>query len=302
VKIFITGGRGRLANSLGPLLRQQGHHIQAFSRNANSQNLPLAGLGRELEKNPADVVLHLAWSTVPATAELEPGIEWREDLPLLSQIATQLLRQKKAKGRSPLLVFFSSCSIYGNGKITLPFRETDPANPIGWYARGKLEAERLLCYHHEVNGLPVLILRVSNPYGFGQDATTLQGVVPALFKAALTQKTFRQWGDGKALKDFLHIKDLFSALKRCLNQRVQGIFNICSGQPISLRMLIRKIEKDLGMKLKVHREKAKSWDVTHAAYSPLRMRKTTGWSPQISLEQGLRFLREAATANRANRA
>jgi UDP-glucose 4-epimerase len=238
---------------------------------------------------------------VPATAELEPGSEWREDLPLLSQIATQLLRLKKAKGRSPLLVFFSSCSIYGNGKITRPFRETDSTNPIGWYARGKLEAERLLSYHHEVNGLPLLILRVSNPYGFGQDATTLQGVVPALFKAALTQKTFRQWGDGKALKDFLHIKDLFSALQRCLNQRVQGIFNVCSGQPVSLAALIRKIEKDLGTKLEVQREEPKSWDVTHAAYSPLRMRKTTGWSPQISLELGLRFCRETATANRENR-
>lgn len=302
VKIFITGGRGRLANSLGPLLKQQGHHIQAFSRNADSQNLPLAGLGRELEKNPADVVLHLAWSTVPATAELEPGIEWREDLPLLSQIATQLLRLKKIKGRSPRLIFFSSCSIYGNGKITRPFRETDSTNPIGWYARGKLEAERLLSYHHEVNGLPLLILRVSNPYGFGQDAKSLQGVIPALFKAVGSRKTFRQWGDGKAVKDFLHIEDLFGALQQCLAQQTQGVFNICSGESISLRMLIRKIEKDLGMKLKVHREKAKLWDVTHAAYSPFRIQKVTGWSPCISLEKGLKICQGAVTANRENRA
>lgn len=300
MKIFITGGRGRLASSLRPLLTQQGHQIQTFSRNANSQNLPLAGLGRELERNPADVVLHLAWSTVPATAELEPGIEWREDLPLLSHIATQLLRLKKTKGRSPLLIFFSSCSIYGNGKVTRPFRETNPTNPISWYARGKLEAERLLFYHHEVNGLPLLILRVSNPYGFGQDAKSLQGVIPALFKAIVSRKTFQQWGDGKAVKDFLHIEDLFGALQQCLTLRTQGIFNICSGQSISLGMLVRKIEKELGMKLKVHRQKAKSWDVTHAAYSPFRIQKVTGWSPQISLEKGLQICRGAVTATEEN--
>lgn len=108
MKIFITGGRGRLARSLSPLLSQQGHQIKTFSRNANVQNLPLAGFGRELERNPADVILHLAWSTVPATAEFEPGIEWREDLPLLSLIGAQILRQKKTTGRAPLLVFFSS--------------------------------------------------------------------------------------------------------------------------------------------------------------------------------------------------
>jgi len=300
LKIFITGGRGRLAKSLSPLLRQQGHHIQTFSRNADSQNLPLAGLGRELEIHPADVVLHLAWSTVPATAELEPGTEWREDLPLLSQIVTQLLRLKKAKGRSPLLIFFSSCSIYGNGKMTRPFRETDPANPIGWYARGKVEAEKLLSYHHEVNGLPLLILRISNPYGFGQDAKTLQGVIPALFKAVVSQKPFRQWGDGNAVKDFLHIEDLSGALQQCLIQRTQGIFNLCSGESISLRMLIRKIEKDLGLKLHVQREKTKSWDVTHAAYSSRRIRKLTGWAPRISLEEGLKICREAVAASQEN--
>jgi UDP-glucose 4-epimerase len=300
LKIFITGGRGRLANSLRPLLAQQGHHIQTFSRNANAQHLPLSGLGRELERNPADIVLHLAWSTVPATAELEPGIEWREDLPLLSQIVTQLLRQKKAKGRSPLLIFFSSCSIYGNGRITRPFLETDPGKPIGWYARGKLEAERLLSYYHAVHGLPLLILRVSNPYGFSQDAKVLQGVIPTLLRSVLSQKPFRQWGDGKAVKDFLHIEDLFSVLQRCLTQKTQGIFNVCSGQPVSLRMLIRKIEKDLGMRLTVRREKAKSWDVTHAAYSPLRIRKITGWSPRINLEEGLKICREAVIAAREN--
>jgi len=297
LKIFITGGRGRLARSLSPLLSQQGHQIKTFSRNANAQNLPLTAFGRELERNPVDVILHLAWSTVPATAELEPGIEWREDLPLLSQIATQLLRLKKAKGRSPLLIFFSSCSIYGNGKITRPFLETDPANPIGWYARGKLEAERFLSYHHDVNGLPLLILRVSNPYGFGQDAKTLQGVIPAIFEAVVSRKTFRQWGDGNTVKDFLHIEDLFGALQQCITQRTEGIFNICSGKSISLRMLIRKIEKDIGKKLAVQREETKSWDVTNARYSPLRMQKVIGWSPRISIEKGLESYRNGIGAD-----
>jgi len=105
LKIFITGGRGRLAKCLGPLLSQQDHCIKSFSRNANTQHLPLSGPGRELERNSADIVLHLAWSTVPATAELEPGSEWREDLPLLSLIATQLLRQKKP-GQSSSAGFF----------------------------------------------------------------------------------------------------------------------------------------------------------------------------------------------------
>jgi len=93
------------------------------------------------------------------------------------------------------------------------------------------------------------------------------------------------------VKDFLHIEDLFGALQQCITQRTQGIFNICSGKSISLRMLIRKIEKDLGKKLAVQREEPKSWDVTHATYSPLCIQKVIGWSPRISLEKGLESYR-----------
>jgi UDP-glucose 4-epimerase len=293
LKIFITGGRGRLARSLSPLLSQQGHQIKTFSRNANAQNLPLTGFGREFERNPADVILHLAWSTVPATAELEPGIEWREDLPLLSLIGAQILRQKKTTGRAPLLVFFSSCSVYGGGRLSRPFRETDPMRPIGWYARGKLEAERLLSYYHEAHGLPILVLRISNPYGFGQDEKTLQGVIPALLRCGISGRPFRQWGDGKAMKDFLHIQDLFGAIQQCLRKKIQGTFNICSGHPVSLSEVIRKTQQALSKKIVIQEEKKRSWDVRQASYSPLRIQRATGWAPGINLEQGLEICRQA---------
>jgi UDP-glucose 4-epimerase len=286
--ICITGARGRLGSILTELLEKDGHEVVRFSRNADAKFACLSNLANQIH-NATDVVLHLAWSTVPASSENNPGIEWHDDLPLLAAIASECLSSAKSPNGMPLLVFFSSCSVYGDlpaGRSTA-FSESDRRNPKGWYASAKSAAEDLL-ERFSLNGLRCLILRVSNPFGFSQSPACLQGLIPFAIAAAQQGSELQIWGDGKATKDFLDIRDLYSALMSALHVNMTGTFNICSGQSTSIDQVVKTVENVLQNRIASKHGIAAPWDVQSALYSNLAFKERSGWSPRFSLEQGIR--------------
>ena len=86
LKLLITGGRGRIAGLLGPMLGQRGFEVQRASRIADERFVDYRELVSPATLASFDTVLHLAWSTVPATAEQLPGSEWEVDLPYLARL------------------------------------------------------------------------------------------------------------------------------------------------------------------------------------------------------------------------
>jgi UDP-glucose 4-epimerase len=263
--------------------------VEVYSRNADEKHLPLSLLGNRLyEQEPPQALLHLAWSTVPSSAEIHPGSEWREDLPLLANLLETLTAIKKRDSRLPLFVFFSTCAVYGPGSADKPFGEEDPVQPIGWYATAKAEAERLIRRFAEQHGLPALILRITNPYGFTQNQETLQGVIPHLARAARTGSAFRVWGDGTARKDFLNVEDFCRGIDAALQARLTGTYNLCSGETHSIHELVQTAETTLGAPIQIQVEPGRPWDVTQAGYKRGKFSQATGWSPRVSLADGFR--------------
>lgn len=287
MKVVVTGARGRLGLVLGEWLQNDGHEVIRFSRNADVKFACLSSLPSRIRQG-VDAVLHLAWSTVPASAEKSPGIEWRDDLPLLSAIASECASMREGKGKSPMLVFFSSCSVYGEmqPKRTGPFIEDDQLRPKGWYAAGKKAAEDLL-EKFRAQGLRALTLRVSNPYGFAQSSLNLQGFIPAALNAAMRGSRLSVWGDGSAAKDFLDVRDLYLALVAALTRQLSGTFNVCSGESHSLNDVIKLIENASGKKIAVEHSPPAPWDVERGSYSNNLFRETAGWEPRFTLEQGI---------------
>ncbi len=286
MKILITGSRGRIGRYICQKYIQNGFSVHCFSRNADAMYLPLSQLSDHLQGGD-EVLFHLAWSSYPATAELSPGIEWRDDLPLLSQILSELLKIHKSGRRPPLFVFFSSCAIYGEGSNGGHFfSETNPKIPNGWYARGKAEAENLIEGFQSL-GLPALILRITNPYGFVQGRSAMQGVIPAIFHAIRDSRPLQVWGDGSATKDFIHMEDLLNAIDFLVANRATGIFNIASSQPTSVNELVSLIESQTGCPVEKCYRPPSAWDVQNGRYSNARLSTLTGWAPKISLEAGI---------------
>lgn len=287
MKVLITGAGGRIGKVLAEAFESERHEAIRFSRNANTKARSLSELRHHIADDP-EVILHLAWSSVPATAEMNPGAAWSDDLPLLASILENCRQSCLDTGRSPLVVFFSSCSVYGEKQASKakPFAETDLPNPKGWYARGKVAAENLI-EQFRVSGVRALVLRISNPYGFSQDGAVPQGIIPTAVACALGGRDLSLWGDGSARKDFIHIDDLCQAVLCATEQGLTGVFNVCNGISCSVREVLCMLEENHGLKPIIKQLPSPLWDVQQAEYSNRLFCSQTTWSPKISLEQGV---------------
>ncbi len=225
MRVAITGGRGRLAPLAAKFLDGRGFATVLFLAHGRGRIRVAGGFARRIAG--FDAILHCAWSSVPFTAEKDPGSTASLDLPLLEKIL-------EARGKVPL-VFLSTAAVYGNTGGAPATEETAP-NPVGGYAAGKLLAEAALAGS-------AAILRVSNLIGERSDPQRPQGVLPRLIDAALRGGEITIWGDGHATKDYLHCNDLMSAIEKVLRSRLNGTFNVASGFSASVLDLIAMVEE-----------------------------------------------------------
>ena len=205
-------------------------------------------------------------------------------------------------------VFSSSCSVYGNAE-KLPVDENSPLciseSP---YAETKVMAERILQDFTNVNSLKVCLLRYFNPIGahksgfIGENPKGIpQNVVPRITGTVLGQyKEFKIWGqdyntkDGTCVRDYIHVSDIANGHTLAINwlqkdeKKGCEIFNMGSGNGVSVLELIKAFEKGSGKKLNYQFAERRPGDVI-AIYADNNKAKTIlGWKPKYSTEDMMR--------------
>jgi UDP-glucose 4-epimerase len=288
LRIALTGGRGRLAPFVTDHFRAAGSEVVSFSRSTGDDFRQISLLTEPRTLADFDAILHLAWSTVPLTSELKPGLEQATDLPLLQHIldACQAVRPP------PHLVFFSTGAVYGN--TTVPATEETPCTPLGRYAHAKLLAEEIIhkaCRRHRA--LRCSILRVSNVFGSTNCSTRPQGIIPRICRAIRDETLMPIWGDGENRKDYLFLTDYLDAVQAIVASGLSGTFNVASEQSLSVNNIVSLVEFLTGKKLRLAHCPAYSWDVVESHISARKLRTATGWCPQHDLAEAVRELTEA---------
>jgi UDP-glucose 4-epimerase len=283
-RILVTGGRGRLAALVGAHFKAPAHEVVRFSRESGGGFHAATQLASALPG--AAALLHLAWSTLPATSEKAGGTESQVDLPALERILATLAALPAAQ--RPHFVFFSSGgAVYGNAPAR-PNLETDACRPIGRYGQAKRAAEELIERAVARDGLAGTILRISNPYGYPVPPDRVQGIIPHAIRCALTGQPLTLWGDGHAQKDFLHYTDFLPAVELLVARRLTGTFNLGAGESHSVHEIIALVEKHTGKKITTRRTDAPAWDVQDSRLDTQRFRAAAGWSPRVPLAEGIR--------------
>lgn len=271
-RIALTGARGRLAPILAGSLRNAGADVDMHSRveGGGFQGLEALGL------NHPDVIIHCAWSSVPLTAEQNPGSFFEYDLPVLEHVVS------RTKDLGCRLVFLSSGAVYGNtGDV--PAIEEHALNPLGAYARAKAEAEKFLRAECPSQ---TLILRTTNLLGTKVSVASPQGVLPRIVRAALNGSEFSVWGDGTGVKDYLDVRDFSSSVIRLLQLEETGVYNLGSGRSYALLELIDAVERRLGAPVKKLHLPGYSWDVSHSCISVAKL-EALGWKAGVSLDESV---------------
>jgi UDP-glucose 4-epimerase len=282
LRIALTGGRGRLAPFIAAHLCSSQAEVVTFSRKAGDGFQSTSLLTKPGALAAFDVVLHLGWSTVPLTSEEMPGVEGITDLPLLQE----LLDSCASTRRPPVLVFFSSAAVYGN--TATPAVEDTPCQPVGHYARAKLQAEDLIrsaCGRYST--LRCCALRISNLFGSAMQLTKPQGLISRVCRAVHENTPISIWGDGGNTKDYLFLDDFLDALQVIIERSLTGTFNVASEQSLSVQEIVSLVESFTGKKLKVVHCPAFPWDIEESRICAQKLRAATGWRARSDFAEAI---------------
>jgi nucleoside-diphosphate-sugar epimerase len=187
----------------------------------------------------------------------------------------------------PWLVFASSREVYGQ-PIRLPADEDTPLAPVNIYGHTKVLGERMIADAGSL-GLRAAIVRLSNVYGSVADHP--DRVVPAFTRAAATGEPLRVEGPDHTF-DFTHVDDAARGLAAVVDLLVGGEappppIHLLTSRPTSLADLADLAVALAGSRSPIREAPPRSYDVARFHGSPARARALLGWSPRISLRDGL---------------
>lgn len=291
--VVVTGATGFLGGALLTRLLALDYPIRAVTRRAGPLNHPgLDWLELDLNDQRVDLaaavedagaVIHLAWSSVPHTANVDPVRDLNANVP-----ATLRLAEAASRAGARFLFASSGGTVYGRIQ-SAPIDEDHPTRPTSFYGLSKLTAERYLDLYCTQRGLDLIVLRFSNVYGPGQVARHNFGAIASFAERAVRGDEIAVFGDGSTIRDYLYLGDAIDALIRAISaQPRHRIINVGSGVGASITEVLRAVEGAAGMPLIIRSEPARSYDVPVNVLNIERAVADLGWRPKVSLEEGVR--------------
>lgn len=299
---LLLGGCGFIGRHVALLLAQAGHSViladraplptgfpEAVRDRISWRSFELTNAGWDELLEGVDVVHHYAWATIPATANEDPSADVAGNVTPTIRLLEALCR--RGEGQTPRLIFSSSGgTVYGRLN-RIPVDEAHPLSPLNAYGAGKATAELYITAYRNQFGLDCRIARISNPFGAGQNLARGQGAATTFLARALSHEPIVIWGDGEVVRDYLHIADVAAgmvALATSPQVDAHHVFNIGSGQGISLNAIVMHIEAALGRRLEVRREPARPYDVPVSVLDISLMHDFLDWKPRLSFADGIR--------------
>ncbi len=293
---LVLGGGGFIGGHVARQLTQACEDVTIAGRRLPPQpasSAPLAFIPFQLADvdwdaliSSFDVIHHYAWASVPQTAANDPVTDL--DVHVRSSLA--LLEAARRVGGKRLVFTSSGGTVYGPLASGIA-QEDDPLRPIGAYGAGKLAAENYIGVYHRSNWVDGRIARLSNPYGPGQDGGRGQGLVSIFARKAVAGETLTIFGDGKIVRDYVHVKDVAAALCKLAmipaEESPMPIFNIGSGRGSSINDVVSILSEQLGRSIETRYVPAREFDVRTSVLNVDRARDLLGWSAHTSLEAGI---------------
>ncbi len=291
LRLFITGATGFIGSAICRKALAQGWHVAALIRHdsANEKvfpdhpNLtPIKGSLEDLPLEPimafgGDWCIHCAWITKPGLYRESPA---NRDYELWSKSLIEALPRLGIKHFAML----GSCIEYK--LIGEPMRAgVTPIEPDTPYAKAKNAVRDFLIRGSQETDLQWLWARVFYPYGDGEHRDKLCSTLIR----KLTNREAVTIEQPHGIRDYLHVEDLADALLLLLRENVGGEVNLGSGLGIAVGDLADNLAHRLGGADLIHKIPSKH-DPNDRLVADISHLKALGWSPSISLVDGLERL------------
>ena len=281
MKALVTGGAGFIGSHICDLLVSRGHDVIVLDDLSKGGNTPKSCqfFNADIRDEQKLIELSKGCSAIfhqAAIADIPLSIK---DPKLVNSVNVEgtLSVLEAARKNNCRVIFASSSSIYG--AAAPPIKETAEPDPKTPYAVTKLVCEHYLRNYSELYGLKCVALRYFNVYGPRQSAGPV--IASFCFSAAKGQPLLIE-GSGEQVRDFVYVEDVAEA--NLLSLKTSKSFlavNIGTGKGTSLNELAKAIGG------KTEKKPARQGDISISMADISLAKKELGWSPKISLKDGL---------------
>jgi GDP-4-dehydro-6-deoxy-D-mannose reductase len=245
-----------------------------------------------------DVIFHLAAQAFVPASIRDPMATYDDNALGTARLYEAL---RGLGSRAPRVVLASSAEVYGaRDPLDYPLQEVLAPQPATPYAASKAAAEAIALASRRTYGVPTIVTRAFNHIGPGQNA---QFAVPAfatqIARVALGTAAIVKVGNLEAQRDFLDVRDVAAAYVALADRGVDGeIYNVCSGRPVALKDVLRRLITIAGVPVDVREEAARMRpsDVPVSYGDPSKLRGAAGWTPRFVLDRSLHDVYEEALA------
>lgn len=287
--ILVIGGNGFIGTNLSYMLAEEGNDVISFDLVRPARENPKIQYiegdffdDQILEKitEKVDVIIHAISTVNPGNSNQQYMRGYAKDFIQTIKLC-ELVIEKGIR-----MIFLSSGgTVYGNPKEQ-PILEDIRPQPINHYGNIKLCIENTIRTFNTQLHTKMLIARISNPYGPGQDYHKGVGFIDAALKKAMAHETIEIWGDGKTERDYIYIEDACKMVASLIDYKGQeDVFNISINRGASQNEIL-DIVKNLGIDFNVEYKESRSVDAKRIILDNRRIREIYP-NELVSLEEGI---------------
>jgi len=274
MNILVTGGAGFIGKHLVKFLIKNKNNVSILDNFSNSKKKSISQFEKyqikifegdirnnedilKASKNQ-DLVIHLA-----AKISVEESIKNPSETFEINVKGTEKILEVCKKNNIKKIIVASSAAIYGEGNRINKITEQTTMNPISPYGESKIEMEKKIIQFCSDNKIDYVILRFFNIYGIGQ-SKEYAGVITKFLEKIKKNEDLKIFGDGLQTRDFVSIDDIIYSISKAIEHTGNGIFNIGSGEKITIKELAELMISLSNKKLKIKYLNEKKGDIKYS--------------------------------------
>jgi len=304
-RVLVTGGAGFIGSHVSDVFIANGWAVEIVDdlSSGKRSNIPAEATFHEIDiRSPEasrlvkeekfDVIVHLAAQMDVRRSVADPLFDASVNV-LGSLNILEAVRNSERAQQTRVVFSSTGGAIYGD-LATPPTVETTPKEPDSPYAITKLAVEHYLSYYTRIHGLETVVIRFGNVYGPRQDPHGEAGVVAIFCGRVMQNRPLTIFGDGTQTRDYVHVTDVAEAAYLVATTSLPPVqrlddraFNIGTGSATSVVDLARVLLDAAGADVPIEFAPRRAGELQDSCLSVDKARAVLGWSPRITLEQGL---------------